>query len=202
MKSPLFWFRMALRTFALGFAAFYMWKGLSIASSEVSVDLPPIQSGGDVLVIFPATQQDINPYIYNFQKAKIIGDRDISLYDIGEYSDECSWVSGAEHNGCLVKRRAAKQFVTDHLVNKRRGYIEIGLPCVDCSPVYHVFIEPDLSSGLWHFSITLATNGPGRTSRGHIVKLRTPTSDERMRGQNNEVLSFIDDSGKEVASFQ
>ncbi len=200
MKSPLYWFRIALRTFALGLAVFYLWKGPSIASSEVSVDLPKIQSGEDVLVIFPATQQDINPYVYDYQKVKIVGDRDLSLYDLGEYSDECSWASGAERDVCLDKRRAAQQFIVDHFASKHRGYIEIGLPCVDCSPVYHVFIEPD-RTGHWDFSITLATNGPGRTSRGHTLKFRAPTSNERMRGQSNEVLSFIDDSGKEVGSF-
>ena len=185
--------------FALGLAAVYLWNGLSIASNEVAVDIPAVKSADDVLVVFPAGEEDIYPFGYAAQKRKAIGNRDLSLYDIGDFSEVC-WGTETEIGVCLTKRRAAKRFIYDHLANERRGYIEVGLPCADCGPVYNVFIEP-ARDGRWGFVVTLATNGPGRTSRGHILKFRPPNSDERRRGNPNEVLSFINDAGKEVESF-
>lgn len=192
--------RTTLMAFALGLSAVYMWNGLSITSNEVAVDLPNVKSTDDVLVVFAADEQDVYPFGYAAQKRKAIGDRDLSLYDIGEYSDVCGWGSNAENDACHAKRHAAKRFIYDHLTNQRRGYIEIGLPCVDCAPVFHVFIEPD-RKGRWSYVITLTTNGPGRTARGHSLKFRPPNSDEKERGYIDRILSFIDDGGKEVESF-
>ena len=186
--------------FALGLSAVYMWNGLSISSNEVAVDLPTVKSADDALVVFPADEQDVYPFGYAAQKRKAIGDRDLSLYDIGEFSDVCNWGSEAEIGICVVKRHAAKRFIYDHLTNHRRGYIEVGLPCADCSPVFHVFIEPD-RKGRWSYVVILATNGPGRTARGHTLKFRPPNSDEKLRGYANEMLSFIGYAGKEVESF-
>jgi hypothetical protein len=186
--------------FALGLAAVYMWNGLSIASNDVAVQLPVVTSGDNVIVVSPATEQEIFPFSYTSEKKAIIGGRDLSLYDIGEYSDECSWVSVPENHACLAKRQAARHFIFDHLANKSRGYIEIGFPCIDCGPVLHVFVEPD-KNGRWGYLITLATNGPMHTSRGHTLKFRHPNSEEKESGYTHNVLSFIDDQGKEIESF-
>ncbi|CAN5554800.1 hypothetical protein BH10ACI2_BH10ACI2_18220 [soil metagenome] len=186
--------------FSLGLAAVFSWNGWLIASNEVAVDLPVITSKDDVLVIFPADESVIYPYGYQVQKNKVIGDRDLSLYDIGEYSDPCGYRPGSEETSCLRIRSAARHFVDAHRASQRRGYLEIGLPCMDCGPVYHIFIEPDVY-GRWGFVITLATNGPGRTSRGHTLKFRRPTFEEKNRDDPNEILSFLNDSGREVESF-
>ncbi len=190
--------RIALITFALGMAAVYMSNGLSIASNDVDVNLPVVESDDNVLVVFPASQEDVYPFGYVAQKREAIGKRDLSLYEIGEFADECFFES--EYKDCMAKRQAAKRFIVDHLANQRRGYIEIGIRCSDCSPVFHVFIEPD-RNGHWGFVITLTTNGPGRTARGHKLKFRRPNREEKERGYNEEMLSFINDYGKEEESF-
>ena len=132
--------------------------------------------------------------------AKIIDGRDLSIYDIAEAFDICGYVSSEENDVCLSERQAARGFVYHHLTDKRRGYIKVGLPCVDCSPVNHIFIEPD-TNGRWSYSITLETNGPLSTSRGHYVRFRPTNKDERERGYPRSVLSFINRSGDEVDPF-
>ncbi len=172
-------------SFALGMAAVNMWSGFYVASNEVAVDLPVVTSADNVLLVFPAVQVahlddgEIHPFGYETEKRKAIGKRDLSVYDVGEFVEECFFES--EHRDCTAKRRTAKRFIVDHLANKRRGYIEIGLRCVDCSPVFHVFIEPDMN-GLWGFVITLTTNGPGRTAKGHRIKFRKPNHEEKALG--------------------
>jgi hypothetical protein len=126
--------------------------------------------------------------------------RDLALYDTTEFADECSWQSGNDFKNCLSKRDAARQFVYDHWTQQRRGYIEVGFWCRDCSPVDHIFIEPD-ENGRWIIVITLATNGPLETSRSVKAVFRRPHRDDRRRDGSSRILSLIDDKGHEVDAF-
>lgn len=195
---------MVLMAFALGLAGVYLWNGLSIGTGEVYVDIPAVTSSENDMVIFPANDVESGLFNstgssdYTAQKRSAIGDRDISLYDISEVANVC--LDDPTFRNCMGKRQAARRFILDHLTRNRRGYSEIHMPCIDCAPVYHVFIEPD-QSGRWRFVLTLATKGPGSTVTGHIVKFRRPNSNERYSNNPGKVLSFLDDAGKEIGSF-
>jgi len=191
--------RIALMAFALGLAGVYMWNGLSIEMNSIPIDLPKVDSEGGVLFIFPSTARDASPY-YIAKEGEIVNGRDLSLYDEGGYVESCVGVSENEWAGCLKRRAAARKFVFDHWTEKRRGYIKIGHFCVDCSPVDHIFIEPDTSGGM-RIVITLETNGPLRTEEASKVRFRRATRDEQRLTFSRTVLSLEAQSGNEIDYF-
>ncbi|HEV8593452.1 MAG TPA: hypothetical protein VGQ55_15210 [Pyrinomonadaceae bacterium] len=193
-------FRISLFTFALGLAAVYMWNGLSIGMSEVPVDLPKIESNDEIMVVFPTSASDIGvPGHYGDRTEQIFDGRDLSLYDTTEFSRECGFESGKDLKRCLSKRDAARRFIHEHWTKQRRGYIKIGFPCRDCSPVDHIFIEPD-KNGRWIIVATLESNGPLRTSRGAKAVFRRPRQG-RWDDGSSRMLSLIDEKGSEVEAF-
>lgn len=183
--------------FALGLAAVYMWNGFSIAMEPVPVELP--SASEEVLYIFPSSYRDASRY-YIPKPGEIVAGRDLSQYDIAGYVEDCMGVDDDEWNDCLKQRDAARRFVADHWKEKRRGYIEIGHPCVDCSPVDHIFIEPD-AQGDWQIVITLETNGPLRTDTAKSVRFKRADEGERRRTDSKSVLSFLDSNGKQIDYF-
>ena len=191
--------RIVLRAFAFGLAALYMWNGISIAMSEILVELPKIDSEDETLFIFPSTARDASPY-YIPKEGEIIDGRDLSLYDEGGYIQTCIGFNDDEWTNCMKQRDAARRFVFDHWSAKRRGYIQIGHPCVDCSPVDHIFIEPD-PTGEMRIVISLETNGPLRTEEASRLKFRRATAEEKRRTDSATVLVFVDRYGAEIDYF-
>ena len=191
-------FRIAMLMFALGLAAVYMWRGLSIGMNEVSVDLPKINSGDEVLTIFPSGDP-WNPY--GDRTEQLLNGRNMSLYDTTEFSTECSFQAGKVLRSCLRKRDAAREFVYDHWKQQRRGYLQVGLTCYDCAPVYHIFIEPD-QSGQWIISGTMEERTmPLKPTRIVDARFRKPASDEWWTNGSRRVLSLINERGQEVEAF-
>lgn len=183
--------------FALGLAGVYVWKGFSIAMEHVPVELPTASE--EVLHIFPASYRDASPY-YIPKPGEIVGARDLSLYDVAGYIDTCMGVDDEEWDDCLKQRDAARRFVFDHWKEKRRGYIEVGHPCVDCAPVDHIFVEPD-SNGEWHIAVTLETNARPRTDIAQSVRFKRSSESEERRTDSKTVLSFLDHNGKQIDYF-
>lgn len=184
---------------ALGIAAVYMWNGLIVGRNVIHVDLPKISSEDDLLFIFPSTARDASPY-YIPKEGEIVDGRDMSLYDEGGYIASCDAVDDNERTGCLRQREDARRFVIDHWTKKRRGYIQVGRPCVDCSPVAHVFIEPD-PNGEFHFVITSQSQGPLITEKASRVRLRKADMEENWRTNSTRILVFLDRNGKEIDYF-
>lgn len=191
--------RIALMALAFGLAGVYMWNGILIGTSEIPVDLPKIDSRDEVLFIFPSTTRDASPY-YIPKEGEIVDGRDLTLYDEGGYVESCDQVDEKEWSNCLRKREAARRFVYDHWAEKRRGYIQIGHPCVDCSPVDHIFIEP-VPNGEMRIVITLETNGPLRTREGVRVRFRRANEKEKLRTNSSMILVYIDQKGNETDFF-
>lgn len=191
--------RIALLSFTLGLAAVYLWNGISVGMSVIPVDLPKVDSKDEVLFVFPSTASDASPF-YIPKEGEIVNGRDLSLYDEGGYIESCEAVDENEWTGCLRRRKVARRFVFEHWAEKRRGYIQVGHPCVDCSPTDHIFIEPDPYGGL-RIVITLETNGPLRTEEASKVRFRRANKDEQRRTFSTTVLSFIDQRGNEIDYF-
>ena len=199
MKRVYHLLRTALMAFALGLAAVYMWDGLSIGINSIPVDLPKIDSKDDVLFIFPSTERDASPY-YVHTEEEIVDGRDLSLYDEGGYVDSCDAVDNDKWASCRNRREAAREFIFNHWKEKRPGYIQIGHPCVDCSPVDHIFIEPD-SNGEFRIVVTLATNGPLRTEQASKARFRRANKEEKRQTDSATILVFVDRNGKELDFF-
>jgi len=185
--------------FALGLATVYMWNGISIGMSADPVDLPTVDSEHEILFVFPFTARDASPY-YIPKEREIVDGRDLSLYDEGGYIESCGAVNENEWAACLRQREAARRFVFDHSAEKRRGYIQVGHPCVDCSPVDHIFIEPD-PNGELRIVITLETNGPLRTEEASKVRFRRANKEEKWRTNSATILVFVDRNGTEIDYF-
>ena len=191
-------FRFCLMTFAFGLAAVYAWAGYSIEHDQVPVDLPKVAGTDNVLFIFPTGPQDNGYGSREDRLAQIIGNRDLSSYDLGTYAPTCDFEETLAD--CLALRQDARDFIYSHLRDKRKGYIKVGFPCVDCGPIDHFFIEPD-QYGRWKTVITLDTNGPLRTSTATSVTFRKPTKDERFEGHPSRVLSLVNVTGHEIEAF-
>lgn len=189
--------RIGLMTLALGLASAYFWIGISIGTNELPIDLPKINSEDGVLSVFPSTARDASPY-YIPKEGEIVNGRDLSLYDEGGYIESCGAID--ELAGCLRQRDAARRFIFDHWAEKRRGYIQVGHPCVDCSPVDHIFIEPD-STGKMRIVITLETNGLLRTDEASKLSFREANIEEKRRTNSSVILVFVDRNKKEIDYF-
>lgn len=192
-------FRIALMAFALALAAVYMFNGISIWMNTIPVDLPKINTEDEVLFIFPSTAHDASRF-YVPKEGEITDGRDLSIYEEGGYIESCEAVDDNERASCRRQRESARQFVFDHWAEKRRGYIKVGHPCVDCAPVDHVFIEPG-SGGEFRIVITLENGAPPRTQEGVRVRFRRANEEERWRADSAKILVFVDQNGKEIDYF-
>lgn len=197
MKRVYSHIRIGLMTFAIGLATVYFWNGISIGIGEMPMALPRINSEDEVLFVFASTALDASPY-YIAKDGEIVNGRNLSLYDEGGYIESCGVID--ELAGCLRQREAARRFIFDHWAKKRSGYIQVGHPCVDCSPVDHIFIEPD-STGKMRIVITLETNGPFRTNEASKLRFREANMEEKRRTDSSVILVFIDRNGKEIDYF-
>lgn len=194
-------FRIILRAFTMGLAGVYMWNCILIWLNEIPVDLPKVHSGENVLFVFPYVHPSGAEAAAALTK-RIIDGRDLSLFDLGGYVADCEplIVPDDETRSCLSRREVAKTFIYDHLRQKRRGYVSVGFPCVDCGPVYHFFIEPHMNDR-WGIAATLDTNGPLRTSHAVKIRFRPATHDEVSHGNPSRILALIDQFGNEIVAF-
>jgi hypothetical protein len=92
-------------------------------------------------------------------RRKIVGDRDLTLYDdggtfivgmgleVGTYSPPDS----DEFRQTLEVTAGARQFIWDHWTQQRRAYVRLVFTDADWSSSAHVFIEPDAGGG-WNIA--------------------------------------------------
>jgi hypothetical protein len=128
-------------------------------------------------------------------------ERDLSGYDLGGPVEECTWQEGNERKQCLIARDEARKFIYEHWLEKRKAYIAIDFPCVDCAPVLHVFIEPD-DDGKWRIASRLEGRfGIHARANAYDLKYKKANEDERRLESTSKVLSFLDKDDEEVDSF-
>ncbi|HEX6278960.1 MAG TPA: hypothetical protein VFZ49_02990 [Pyrinomonadaceae bacterium] len=154
-------FHIAVMALALGFAAVYFWNGMSIAWSDVSVDLPRARAG-EVLAVFPAVHESERPRRYVCDEVRdpiahaacinreVFGDRDMSRYDSGGIVG-CG-IDGrkSDSSTCDASYKRARAFVWESWTKKKIGYIVLQHASLDLERerTTHLFIEPD-SEGKW-----------------------------------------------------
>ena len=143
----------------------------------------------------------VQPVLMTLPEDDPTGGRELSEYSFAGYFEECTY--SQPQKKCLALREQARKFVDESLRSKRKSYLIVDFFCVDCAPVYHVFVEPD-EEGVWHITIR---RGRERVFSGYEIlasdlKRRRATKDELLRSETSfSVLAFVDGDGKEVFSF-
>jgi hypothetical protein len=161
MKRIYLRFRILLMTFALGMAVVYMTNGLSIAWSEVPVELPKAKTT-DVLHVFPVTARSIggcDDYgdsgpTEALIRQQMVESRDLSQYDFGGYHGCGLNVEDWTSDRCVHTLKKARQFILKHWKEKKRGYVVVKYRSVDAESHSHIFIEPD-ENGNWRIVWTI-----------------------------------------------
>ena len=133
--------------------------------------------------------------------------RDLSKYDLGGFTGDCTWMSGLEKRTCVNLRSKARKFIFDHWHAKKKAYIEVDYYCTDCRHEEHIFIEPD-ENGKWQIvKRFIPTNVGYSFHRGFLtstavdVRYRHATREERNEGSAPKVLVFLDENGGEAGNF-
>lgn len=152
-------FRIALMTFTLGLATVYFVSGLSIASREIPMELPAVQSA-NVLLVFPDNRavltREINCGKYprdaqarmDCTNERLFGNRDMSLYTPYEITS-CLSDSGHDRYDCGIRtdsERKQRHLIWRHWRDKTRAHIVFKY--FDSSSEDHYFVEPD-DNGRW-----------------------------------------------------
>lgn len=180
-----------MMAFALGLAAVYMANGIHVAWQQVAVSLPQTYSG-NVLVVTPTA----GPYIrlplecpgdgasgpddYDWVKRKIIGDRDMSLYDDGGHFDDPGFYPKKDEKEVEASVKAARDFIWSHWQQKKRGYLVIFRSSIDAGSDAHIFIEPD-RHGNWQISAYWERQYGVASCHGDVDKIPPIRSVKRVR---------------------
>lgn len=140
-----------------------------------------------------------DPWVWRFDPSD---GRELATYSRGEHVEECSWQIGPELRHCVDARENAREFILKNWRSKKRAYVAVDFPCIDCAPVRHLFIEPD-TTGRWRIATVLEDRrfAPRYPPNAFGVKYRRANRREVDRERVRRVLSFLDESGKELASF-
>jgi hypothetical protein len=152
---PYLKFHIALLTLALGLAAVFMLRGMSIAWSEVPVDLPVTETGEVIRVQVADRVPHSGTRLRKFYcqdgsttenkvclDQRIFGDRDMDLFEKGGEFDATNLQSLSE----------ARRFVWDHWKRHKPGYLSIAHSGADFEWTDHLFIESE-PSGKWRVAL-------------------------------------------------
>jgi hypothetical protein len=140
-----------------------MWNGLSIGLNEIPVQLPETSSNENVLVVFPSEgsigERD------DALTRQILNGRDLSLYDNFGVVDACAplKVIDDETRECLSRRDVAETPLYTTIETKRRGYIQVGFPCADCSQ-FTAILSSRIRMG-WSIILKLVSDDRGPRGR-------------------------------------
>ena len=149
-------------TFTFGMAAVYMWNGLSIAGSEVPVNLPKATST-DMFVVFPdnrwvltrAENCDKDPRApqarIDCTNERLFENRDMRLY--AEYEITCDASKSDNYISICGSAEEKKQrsLIWQHWRNKTRAHIVVRKVGDGWSAEDHYFVEPD-EHGNWQIA--------------------------------------------------
>jgi hypothetical protein len=139
--------------------------------------------------------------------ANIAQQRDLTIYDDGghincrlgmvRYAGETASDFSAER--CQLPK--LRNFMFEHWVAKKRGYVRISFDSVDAVSTSHLFIEPD-GDGKWHVAWRIARHNNKITDIPDVRSLRqrpaTRADIECRCKPGDTVLSFIDADGDEI----
>ena len=161
----------------------------------------------DIIVLGP---ENVNtpspaPSPYNHPKT-VTGGRDLRAYDFGGRKG-CGNVPYAEYSKCEASIQDARNFIWNHWIDRRRGYVVITMASDDAQSDAHIFIEPD-ETGQWRVAWTwkrifgFPTTVAGRIDAGpdiYSIERRVQSETEVGCVRSGTLhLSFVDAVGKEV----
>ncbi len=144
----------------MGVAVVYLWNGMSVAWSEVAVDLP--EANTEILPVFPAVHETDRKLRYVCDDISEPPDHSACLDEVifkgrnlASYDSAGIVGCGVEDQKTLADRcdadyKRARDFVWKHWTQKKPGYIAVRKPSIDFDQEWttHLFIEPD-EAGKW-----------------------------------------------------
>lgn len=136
----------------------------------------------------------------------ILETRDLSNYELGRSFSTCIGVKIKQYKQCEKAMDEGRNFIFNHLKNKKRGYIIHEWSGVDTMGEFHVFVEPDENEN-WKAVIRWI---PPRvifswndyyeikTEKAFTIKRKRITESDDRRREGKFYLSFLDKEGEEV----
>lgn len=193
-------FRIFLLMLAFGLSSVAFFNALYERLTEVTVDLPQVQSDTPILV-YPR-----NPDFYKtFTVEELVENRDLSLYDSGGEFSNCfnHGFSDCEFRKCEQRQSEARKFIFEHWKEKKRGYIVYECSGIDSVSTTHIFVEPD-NNGEW--SIVLRSAGDLRDqnireTRGFSAKHKRAKSEDYPFYIGTKFLIILNENGGEADRF-
>lgn len=135
----------------------------------------------------------------------IFQERDLSEYDYGGVNGECT--NYVNESPCNESLEPARKFLLDHWREKKRAYAVVQFNCMDCSAVYHIFVEPD-KAGRWGVVIRRDNSGWDRgfsrniqDSRAYTILNRRASAADRPFKRGQSYLIFLNIKGEEILRF-
>ena len=204
-------FNVRLRFFlimlAFGLASVPFINGLYAKLTEISVDLPQVESDTPIYIKLPAKLPE---------PETIVQDRNLSDYESGgKFFDCIPWMKPTDLRECPANVDKGRNFILNHWQAKKRSYIIYQASGKDNGNDVYFFIEPD-ENGRWHiverWEIGFPTDG-GQYFRGvesqdirdvkrkPIPKDDDPMPDTHYRIPGTHQLIFFDKDGEEIGSL-
>ena len=126
---------------AFGLASVPFINGLYTKLTEISVELPQVESDTPIYIKLPAKLSE---------PETIIQDRNLSDYESGGKFFNCfAWMKPVDLRECPANADKGRNFVLNHWQAKKRSYIIYQASGKDNGNDIYYFIEPD-ENGNWH----------------------------------------------------
>jgi hypothetical protein len=169
----------AIACFALG-AAWHFWFAQTEPQSESRI------------LVYPA------PWPKKLWEVRQI----TSGYDFGGNINTCG--AYFREKACLLESEDARNFILKNWRERRKSYIAIDYPCVDCAAIYDVLIEQN-KSGEWQITIwseqDQALGQPWEVVAVALKRRRATEYDEHKHVVGESILVFEDAEGKEILTL-
>lgn len=182
---------------AFGLAATPFFNELSEKLTEISVNLPQVESNTPIYIQLPAKPPEPETIVQN---------RKLSEYDLGGNFSNCNGVEENELRKCRAIADKSREFILNHFNSRKRGYVVYEWTGIDSGNNFHIFIEPD-ESGNWHIverseiyssSFGIADFHQVKSSDIRAVKRKLRTEDTDRWTPGKHYLMFFDKDGKQI----
>ena len=180
---------------AFGLASVPFINGLYANWTEISVNLPQVESNTPLYIQLPKPLPEPETIVQN---------RNLSDYEFGGNFSNCNEIEETEIRKCEANADKARNFILKYWQTKKRAYIVYERIGTHGGNDHHIFIEPD-ENGNWHIIERWETGFPiidGRDFRfvksqdSRDVKRKPKTKDvDWMPGKY--YLQFFDKDGNE-----
>ncbi len=192
--------RFFLIMLAFGLASVPFINGLYAKLTEISVDLPQVESDTPIYIKLPAKLPE---------PETIVQDRNLSDYESGgKFFDCIPWMKPTDLRECPANVDKGRNFILNHWQAKKRSYIIYQASGKDNGNDVYFFIEPD-ENGNWHIVQRWEIGFPtydGQYFRGvesqdirDVKRKLIAKDDDRMPGKH--YLQFFDKDGKEIETL-